>query len=508
MLLLISITLPQLVLGVGVVAALLTVAVALFKKGQKNWLMSYLQNFTGFLFVFSGAVKAADPLGTAYKMEQYFTEFETTFEGTWMSFIVPLFPKLSEISATFSVAMVIFEIVLGLMLIIGAKRKLTSWLFFLLVAFFTFLTGFTYLTGYVPEGVNFFDFSNWGAYTESNMKVTDCGCFGDFLKLEPKVSFFKDVFLLFPAIYFLFKYREMHQLFSAKARNITLVVSTILLFIYCISNFKWDIPHIDFRPFNIGKDVATQRTAELDAMSNVQIMSWILEHNTDGRTMEIPNAQYMKEFQTYKADWKVVDNIQTEPTVKKTKLSDFEIMDLDGEDVTDDFLSEKGYTLMIVAHKLKYDSEMATRVVQDTTFVLDTTLVQMFDENGNHYKDTMQAVKKVASITPSDKRYVKYSWDIDYIDKYNSIIKPLAEQALGNGVKVKAVMGGADEDIVASFKNATGLNIEYYKADDILLKTIVRSNPGIVLWKDGKIIYKWHYKKVPTFDTMAREYIR
>ena len=167
----------------------------------------------------------------------------------------------------------------------------------------------------------------------------------------------------------------MHQLFTQKTRDILIVASTILLLIYCFSNFKLDIPDIDFRPFNIGKDVKTQRTAELDAMSNVQIKSWILEHNTDGRKLELPNAQYMKEFQSYKTEWKVVDNIQTEPTVKKTKLSDFEVMDLVGEDVTEEFLSEEGYTLMIVAHELKYDSEMATMVIQDTTYLTDTIMV-------------------------------------------------------------------------------------------------------------------------------------
>jgi len=362
-------------------------------------------------------------------MEQYFTEFQTTFEGTWMSFIAPLFPQLSSISSWFSVAMVIFEIVLGIMLITE--------------------------------------------YNKNNMKVTDCGCFGDFLKLEPKISFFKDVFLLFPAVYFLFRWKDMHQLFTKKTRNIVLAASTVLLFIYCISNFKWDIPHIDFRPFNIGKDVATQRTAELDAMSNVQIKSWILEHKTDGRTMEVPNAQYMKEFQSYKEEWSVKDNIQTEPTVKKTKLSDFEVMNLDGDDVT-------------------------------TTWTVDTVMV--FDPATK--VETQQIVRAVSGVAPSDQRYVKYNWDVDYIDKYNSVIKPLAEQAKAKGIKVKAVMGGADENIVSSFKDVTGLNIEYYKADDILLKTIVRSNPGIVLWKDGKIVYKWHYKKLPSFDTISKDFIR
>ena len=69
---------------------------------------------------------------------------------------------------------------------------------FLLVAFFTVLTGFTYLTGFVPDGSNFFDFGSWvGVHNENNMKVKDCGCFGDFIKLKPKTSFLKDVFLLF-----------------------------------------------------------------------------------------------------------------------------------------------------------------------------------------------------------------------------------------------------------------------------------------------------------------------
>ena len=76
---------------------------------------------------------------------------------------------------------------------VGYYRKWTAWLFFLIVFFFTILTGFTYLTGYVPLDANFFDFSAWGPYVKENMRVTDCGCFGDFIKLDPKISFFKDL---------------------------------------------------------------------------------------------------------------------------------------------------------------------------------------------------------------------------------------------------------------------------------------------------------------------------
>jgi uncharacterized membrane protein YphA (DoxX/SURF4 family) len=174
-------TLGTLVLVVAIAAVLLTVLIGIFfKDDMNNWIVSLLQNFCGVLFIFSGWVKAVDPLGTAYKMEQYFAEFQGTFEDTTLSFMAPLFPTLSEYAIGFSVGMIVFEIILGLMLLLGSWPKVTAWAFFLLVLFFTFLTGFTYLTGYVPEGVNFFQFGKWGPYVETNMKVTDCGCFGDF----------------------------------------------------------------------------------------------------------------------------------------------------------------------------------------------------------------------------------------------------------------------------------------------------------------------------------------
>jgi uncharacterized membrane protein YphA (DoxX/SURF4 family) len=214
-----------LVLNIGIVAAVFSLLIIFALKKQKSYLMTYLQSFCGVLFVFSGWVKAIDPMGTAFKMEQYFGEFESAFSETWMSFISPVFPALSNVSIWFSVAMIVFEIALGIALLIGYKPKLSAWLFLALVVFFTILTGFTYLTGYVPGGVNFFDFGNWGAYKASNMKVTDCGCFGDFIKLEPKISFFKDIALLFPSVYFVLKHKQMHDFFTDKKAGWLMAVS-------------------------------------------------------------------------------------------------------------------------------------------------------------------------------------------------------------------------------------------------------------------------------------------
>ena len=193
-------SLPNLILMFAVTGALFTWLT--YRAGKANNLLwSFLQHFTGVWFVFSGLVKAVDPIGTAYKMEDYFVAFQDTFAGLNNVFggLAPLFPLLAKSSTDFSITMIVLEIVLGIMLIIGFSRKLTSLLFFLIVFFFTVLTGFTYLTGFVPTEANFFDFAKWGPYIKTQMRVTDCGCFGDFIKLDPGVSFCKDLFLMLPA---------------------------------------------------------------------------------------------------------------------------------------------------------------------------------------------------------------------------------------------------------------------------------------------------------------------
>lgn len=128
----------SLILNIGLVAILLTALIYFFNK-KISIIDSFLQNFCGALFIFSGWVKAIDPMGTGFKLEQYFQQFESTFAGTWMKFIAPLFPILEKFSLSFSIFMIVLEIVLGIMLIIGAYRKLTSWLFLELYCFLLLL---------------------------------------------------------------------------------------------------------------------------------------------------------------------------------------------------------------------------------------------------------------------------------------------------------------------------------------------------------------------------------
>ena len=487
-------TLSTLLITFTIVAAILTAIMVFVLKIHKNIAITYFQNFLGVWYIFSGWVKAVDPLGTSYKLEQYFTEFETTFEPTWLGFISPLFPFLSSIAIYVSVFVILLEILLGIALIIGWRPKFTGRLFFLLLVFFTFLTGFTYLTGYVGNGVNFFEFSKWGEFSENNMKVKDCGCFGDFIKLKPKVSFFKDVFLLIPALFVLFGGKSWHQLFSKGIRSSILAVSALGLLVYCMSNFTWDIPSKDFRPFKIGADIKADRTAQLDAMGSVKILAWKLQNKNDGKVVELSNDVYMKEFKSYpKEEWEIIDQIRSKPSIEANKISEMEFSSFDGYDLTEELLEDEGKSFLIVAHKLYADPYQETVTVKDTIFRIDTLQQKTEDQ-------VEMIVKSVDRVEDKQVKMTKYKWDQSYLADWKETIKPIADKAAQKGAKMYVVTGGATEEMAESLRQETGVNAIYLNADDILLKTIVRSNPGIVLWNNGKIVNKWHKSKFPGID--------
>lgn len=488
-------TLSTLLIYVGIAAAILTALVYFVFKKRESPVMSYVQNFCGALFIFSGWVKAVDPLGTAYKMEQYFDQFEAVAQGTAMSFLAPMFPFLSSYAIQFSVFMVVLEIVLGIMLIIGQKPKLTAWIFFLLVVFFTILTGFTFLTGYVPGDVNFFEFGSWAEYDKNNMKVTDCGCFGDFIKLEPKISFYKDIFLLLPSIFFLMKSKAMHVLFNRGVRNGIVLTTTVGLLAYCMSNYVWDIPHKDFRDFKVNRDVAERRQLERDAMADLQILAYKMENKETGEKVELPYAEYLQRFKEFPSEQWDLEQVYSEPTIKETKISTFDIFALeDGHNLADDILEGEDPVLMIVAHKLNGSGSPATKVVRDTIYQVDSLL----QDDG-----TYQTIRNVKRIDEEAVEYIDYIWEDGYAKRYRDVVIPFAKKAQEAGVKVIAAIGSADETQIRDFQKDLDFDVTYGTADDILLKTIVRSNPGMVLFDDGVILNKWHHNKLPSFEEVA-----
>ena len=489
-----------LMLIIGVVALIFTVVMVSMLKAHKSILTTYLQNFTGILFIFSGWVKAVDPMGTAFKMVDYFTEFEATFKETAMSFIAPIFPYLSEHALAFAIFMIIFEIILGIMLLLGDRPKLTSWLFFLLVLFFTVLTGFTFLTGYVPMDKNFFSFSEWTDYVSTNMRVTDCGCFGDFIKLDPKISFFKDLFLMIPAIYFLLKNGEFHQLLTQKSRNLTLLFSTFFLILYCIYNFYWDEPHVDFRPFRNGANIAAIQKAEKESSAAVQVLTMRMKNKKTGEIKNIPYGEYMKNLSALTEEYETIEQIKTDPTIIPTKISEFSITDFDGEEKSDLYLANKNAHIMVPIYKAKYKAVHQKRMVKDSVFTTDTVRIE-------GEKDSFQLVKNFVDVKDREEDFYETVWDESFIATLKSVIKPLQDAALKDNITMSIVVSGIDADKAKSLASVTGINAQYLTGDEKLIKTIMRSNPGIILWKDGVLLHKWHYKKFPGWEKAKAEFL-
>src|SRR4030095_9465050 len=159
-------------------------------------------------------------------------------------------------------------------------------------------------------------------------------------------------------------------------RRIILGVTTILLLLFCLNNFLWNLPVIDFRPFKVGTDLYEKKTAEEKAAASVQIISMKLQNKTSGVIVEMPYKQYMSEYAKYpKTEWSVVDQVKSKPEIEPTKVSDFSISDADGNDVAEDILTDTGHVFLIVAYKLKGEQRTEEVMVPDTVWRTDTVRV-------------------------------------------------------------------------------------------------------------------------------------
>lgn len=175
----------------------------------------------GLLFIYSGFVKLIDPIGSQYKFEEYFGADVLNLE-----FLIPF-------ALPFSILLIVTELVLGIMLLVGYKPKLTVWSLFGLNLVFLFLT--------------------WYSYTYN--KVTDCGCFGDALKLTPKETFYKNVVFMIFIVILIIGVKHIKPLVSNKFASLT-TFSSVFLSLIITYYVLQHLPIIDFRAYSIGTDIA------------------------------------------------------------------------------------------------------------------------------------------------------------------------------------------------------------------------------------------------------------
>src|SRR5699024_8709816 len=273
----------------------------------------------GSVFIFSGLIKANDPIGFAYKLEEYFLVFNLNF--------------LNTISVWLAIFLCALEIIFGSLLILGFKGKKIAWGLLLLIIFFTFLTFYS-------------------AFFEV---VTSCGCFGDAIPLTPWQSFIKDLILL-AFILLLFKYRNeiTPVVKSSFTRGLISTFIVIFSFGICIYNYNY-LPFIDFLPYKIGNNIPEQMTLPEGEEPDVYEHIYSLENTNSGETKEVTDKEYMEQEMWEDEDWEIVGDPKSKLVKKgyEVPISDLFISDNEGNDVTEEVINEPYPNLIVVSTRVE-----------------------------------------------------------------------------------------------------------------------------------------------------------
>ena len=356
------------------------------------------------VFIFSGFVKATDPLGTVYKLGDYAEAFGL---GT----AVP--PHGVLLLA--AMLLCLFEFVLGICLLFTIWRRTTL---ALTLAFLCFMTPLT-------------------LYLAVANPVADCGCFGDAIVLTNWQTFWKNVILLAITIPVLINNECLVRLIHRNTQWVISGFAIVSLGLFMRANLR-HLPLIDFRPYHIGANFEASMAVPEDAPQPRYDTYFTL--SKDGQVQEFTLDDYPDSTWTFVSSRTVLREKGYEPPIH-----DFALIDSEGDDITSD-LFEPGWRFLLVMNKLQYE---------------------------------------------------------DMLD----VINDLYDYATINDCPFYALTSATGADM-EQWRDDTGANYDFYTADDITLKTVIRSNPGLLLVHDGTIVGKWSKHDIPrelSFDTPPQQ---
>ena len=353
-------------------------------------------------FIFSGYVKAIDPLGTQYKIADYLQALHLNgFFPDWATLIV-------------SVALSTLELSIGIFLLFAIRRRQVTKICLFVMTVMTLVTIWIFISN----------------------PVKDCGCFGDAIKLTNGQTLGKNIILLAIAILLWRTPLRMVRFISKSTQWI--VINYTILFAVALSTWSlWDLPAFDFRPYHIGANIEKGMEIPAGAKQPKFETTFILEK--DGQQKEFTLDNYPD------STWKFIDSktVQTEEGYIPP-IHDFSIEDRKtGEDKTQEVLGNKGYTFLLIS----------------------PSLAKADDSNFG---------------------------DIDQIYEY----------AQDHGYTFLCLTASAKKDI-QKWQDITGAEYPFYTTDATTLKTMIRSNPGLLLLKGGTIIQKWSHNSLPTAQLLA-----
>ncbi len=275
--------------------------------------------------------------------------------------------------------------------------------------------------------------------------VTDCGCFGDALVISNWETFYKNLVLMIFAI-IVVKYRNKMNWEWGKKPGMILGSAALIGYIAIVYYSYNHLPILDFRPYKVGVNIPDAMKTPEDAPKEVYENTFYYKNKNTGEVQKFTEENYPWQDTV---NW-VYDNMESKLVQEgyKPPIHDFMIQSADGDDVKDFFIHDENYVFMLIAHNLDKSSRKPQEEINN--------LAAWAQENG-------------------------YS--------FICITSSLPDQS-------------------SAFVEETGAPYEFFTCDEITLKTIIRSNPGLVVIKDGNIVGKWHYNDIPTPEEFKEEFLK
>ena len=346
-------------------------------------------------FILSGFVKAVDPLGTQYKLNDY-------LEAMHLGDLVP-----QTVTLMGSIALSTVEFCIGIFLLFVIYRRFTSRLALLVMSIMTVLTVWIYMAD----------------------PVSDCGCFGDAVVLTNGQTLLKNIILLACAVIVAWKPLDMLRFISHT--NQWIVINYTVLFILFVAGYAlYDLPQFDFRPYHVGANIKEGMEVPEGAEQPQFETTFIMEKNGERREFGIDNYP--------DSTWTYIDTrtVQTKQGYVPP-IHDFSITTPEGEELTEEILNDKGYTLLLISPHLE-----------------------------------------------------------DADDSQFDLINQIYEYAEDNDYPFYCLTASGEQGI-SRWRDITGAEYPFALTDETTLKTIIRSSPGLLLLKDGTVIRKWSHNRLP-----------
>jgi hypothetical protein len=380
---------------------------------MKNGLVWFCRIAVGLLFIFSGLIKANDPLGFSYKLEEYFEVFHITW--------------LNGFALSMAIVLCALEMILGFALLVGARAVKVVWGLLLLIIFFGFLTFYS-------------------AYFKV---VQTCGCFGDAIPLTPWQSFIKDMALLLLILVLFVNRKSIRSVANAKTADKLLIGAAVVSIGFGLYTYNF-LPVVDFLPYKIGANILQEMKTPPGAVPDEFEVTYNLLNKKTKATKTMTDKEYLKSGIWKDTNWEVQGNPESRLVKKgfEPKIRDLNIQDAQANNYNQELLSSPFYSLVIVAFDLDHTNE--------------------------------DAVNRINALA------------INLTQNYNTRTIFLTSNA---------------PERAQQFAKEHKLVSELFYADGVPLKTMVRSNPGIILLKNGTVINKWHFHNMPKYDDLVKNYL-